>query len=392
MAVISQQMVLDSTADTPATADTANRSDSSGGYRLKLARLSKGMSQENLAQASGVSRQAIAGIESGKWKPSLKVALDIAKALGTTVEAIFSPQEPEPPLLAEVVTPTTGLTKGTRVRLADLHGKKVAFPLQNDTAMLEGFLPANALVTEVIDGRVTTVSPIGRESSALAIAGCDPALALLAQPLLRLESSVDLIWWPCSSVQALQLLSKGLVHGAGIHLRDVARGTYNLEAANMSIKDPLLIGFSAWREGIALAPHLVDKVNTLADITRMHLTIINREPGSEARNILEREIDRLEIDRQDLLGYETTATGHLTVTSCIASGAADAGIASEPAALTYGLAFIPLSTERYDLVLPAHNLSDPVVQALITVLGDHHLRSQLSSIPGYDGSICGEVV
>jgi molybdate-binding protein/DNA-binding XRE family transcriptional regulator len=350
------------------------------------------MSQESLAQVSGVSRQAIAGIESGKWKPSLKVALSIAKALDTTVEAIFSPQEPRSPLLAEVITPTERLTKGTRVRLANLNGKKVAFPLQSDTAMLEGFLPANALVTEVIDGETATVASMGEETQALVLAGCDPALALLAQPLLRLGNSVDLIWWPCSSTRALQLLSNGLVHGAGIHLRDADKGTYNLEAANSLVKDPLLIGFSIWREGIVLAPHLADKVDTLADIAKMHLSIVNREPGSEARNILEREIDKLEVDRQELLGYETTATGHLTVASCIAAGAADAGVASEPAALTYGLAFLPLSTERYDLVIPAHNLSDPVVQALITVLGDQKLRLQLSSIPGYDGSICGEVV
>ncbi len=47
------------------------------------------------------------------------------------------------------------------------------------------------------------------------------------------------------------------------------------------------------------------------------------------------------------------ATGHLQVASAIAAGLADAGVASEPAALAYGLGFVPLAEEHFDLVIPA---------------------------------------
>jgi molybdate-binding protein len=46
-------------------------------------------------------------------------------------------------------------------------------------------------------------------------------------------------------------------------------------------------------------------------------------------------------------------TGHLEVAAAIAAGLADAGIASEPAALAYDLAFVPLTGEHFDLVIPA---------------------------------------
>ena len=57
-----------------------------------------------------------------------------------------------------------------------------------------------------------------------------------------------------------------------------------------------------------------------------------------------------------LRGYATRATGHLQVASATAAGLADAGVASEPAALAYGLGFVPLAEERFDLVIPAAQL------------------------------------
>jgi putative molybdopterin biosynthesis protein len=80
---------------------------------------------------------------------------------------------------------------------------------------------------------------------------------------------------------------------------------------------------------------------------------VNREPGSEARSVLDRELAGLGIDARQLPGYGTRATGHLQVAAAIAAGLADAGVASEPAAIAYGLGFIPLASERFDLVIPA---------------------------------------
>jgi molybdate-binding protein len=74
--------------------------------------------------------------------------------------------------------------------------------------------------------------------------------------------------------------------------------------------------------------------------------------GSEARLLLEREMSEAGIEASQLPGYDTRATGHLQVAAVIAAGLADAGIASEPAARAYGLAFIPLAAEHFDLVIP----------------------------------------
>ncbi len=78
--------------------------------------------------------------------------------------------------------------------------------------------------------------------------------------------------------------------------------------------------------------------------------------------------------------------------AAISAGLADAGVASEPAALAYGLAFIPLAAERFDLVIPAGLVGSREVQGLLKVLSSRWLLDQLASLPGYDPATCGEHV
>ena len=51
------------------------------------------LSQAELAQRVGVSRQTIANIEKGNYSPSVHLALDIARSLGKTVEALFGDEQ-----------------------------------------------------------------------------------------------------------------------------------------------------------------------------------------------------------------------------------------------------------------------------------------------------------
>lgn len=57
--------------------------------KLKSARASLDMSQEQLAEAVGVTRQTIGMIEVGKFNPSLQLCVAICKALGKTLDELF---------------------------------------------------------------------------------------------------------------------------------------------------------------------------------------------------------------------------------------------------------------------------------------------------------------
>ncbi|OOM05832.1 helix-turn-helix transcriptional regulator [Clostridium saccharobutylicum] len=57
--------------------------------KMKSARASMDLSQEQLADIVGVTRQTIGMIEAGKFNPSLQLCIDICKALGKTLNDIF---------------------------------------------------------------------------------------------------------------------------------------------------------------------------------------------------------------------------------------------------------------------------------------------------------------
>ena len=234
------------------------------------------------------------------------------------------------------------------------------------------------------------VLPIGPPRPTLVVAGCDPALPLLEEPLSLLDPPIGFSWWPCSSQEALRLAAAGLVHAAGAHLRDRS-GEYNTApAAELLAAGGEVIGFSAWREGLVLGAAAGDGVEAVGDVVDRGLRLVNREPGAEARRVLDRELDSAGIAGERVPGYLTTAAGHLQVADAIAAGLADVGVACEPAALAYGLAFVPLAAERFDLVIPAVHAASREVQALTKVLGSRWLLDQLASLPGYDPASCGQ--
>lgn len=366
---------------------------SGNGMRLRLARQARGFSQQQLAAMAGVSRQAVSGVESGFSDPSLRVALALSRSLGMTVEELFGSFSPDPQVVARPVAPVGG--EGARVALAPVGDGLVALPLSGATVSRAGFLPAGGLAADAGGagrqrGAGLQVRPIGPPRPTLLAAGCDPALPLLESPLGLLDPPVAFSWWPCPSEEALGLAAEGLVHVAGAHLR--GRGTeYNIGPAGELLPEGgEVIGFCSWREGLVLRPELAGGVRGIGDLARRGLRLVNREPGAEARSVLDRELAEAGIEAGQLSGYGTQATGHLQVAAAIATGLADVGVASEPAALAYGLAFVPLATERFDLVIPAQQAGSREVQGLLKVLSSRWLLDQLASLPGYDPARCGE--
>ena len=57
--------------------------------KLKAARAAKDLSQQDLADAVGVSRQTISAIEKGDYNPTIKLCIAICRALGVTLNELF---------------------------------------------------------------------------------------------------------------------------------------------------------------------------------------------------------------------------------------------------------------------------------------------------------------
>lgn len=60
---------------------------------VRVLRTAAGLSQAQLGEQLGVSRQTVNAIESGRWSPSLPLAFTIARFFGRTLEEIFTDDE-----------------------------------------------------------------------------------------------------------------------------------------------------------------------------------------------------------------------------------------------------------------------------------------------------------
>lgn len=346
---------------------------------VRGARRALGLTQQDLAAAAGVSRQAVAGIEAGSWDPSLPVALAVARALGSTVEALFADTHPMEPVEA---TPLLGASTPVprRVELAQVGRRTVAMPLGAGHGLRAGFSAAHGVVTGHGPlGAPWQVEPVRPVRPGLVVAGCDPALPLIADHLASSDPPTAMSWWPATSRQALTWLTEGLVHLAGMHLEEGVPLEHLL--AGVGSPPVVVIGFAEWDEGLALRPGL--GLAGVHEIAERHLRVVNREPGSEARTMFQRHLLRTKVPERSIVGLESAVRGHMLVAASVAAGLGDVGVTTEPSALAHGLDFVPLVSEQSVLVARASTVDEPEITAVLAALRSPALRRQLGALDGY---------
>jgi len=227
----------------------------------------------------------------------------------------------------------------------------------------------------------------------LVLMGCARGLGLLAERLNSRPGPGRFLWFSRSSTESLQALAHGRTHLAGVHLVDAKTGEPNVADVRRHAGGPPLTLFTLarWEAGLLTAPNNPKRIRSAADLGRRGLRCVVREPGSGARSLLERELARAGLPRALAGASPLRARSHLQVASAVAMGAADTGLATRDVALAFGLHFVPLAEERYDLVVPRSALEDPRVQRLFDTLSASVFQRELACL-GYDVRASGERV
>jgi putative molybdopterin biosynthesis protein len=359
---------------------------------LRQMRTRLGITQQALAEQAGISRQAYTAIESGRSMPSTGVALRLARILRTTVEALFSLADaPGETIEAELVSDAPAAAQSARVQLLHVGPRMLARPLLGTSASLHTLTEAEGTIAANSSGRSVSVRLLDKEAvrtPMLVLSGCDPTAAFLASSLR--EKGVRLILSERGSRDALQELARGEAHIAGCHLLDEDSGSYNFPwVARVVPFRCTLVSFAIWREGLIVATGNPKGILDVEHLARPDVTIVNRQPGSGSRMLLDRLLSECGIPASAVRGYDRQAGGHLGVAEAISQGLTDAGIGVEAAANAIGLDFIPLREERYDLVIPDHFLDITPVGALLNSLRQSKVRDQLIALGGYDATSMG---
>jgi molybdate-binding protein len=225
------------------------------------------------------------------------------------------------------------------------------------------------------------------------IMGCAAALGLLADRLNSRNGPGRFVWLATSSTRALESLARRETHIAGVHLVDSRSGEANLpDVRRHAGADPVvIITLARWEAGLVAAAGNPKRIHGVTDLARRSLRIVTRETGAGARRLLDREVRAAGLTAKLTGRSLAVASGHLEVAQTVALGAADVGVATCDAAIAFGLHFIPLAEERYDLVVPRAAMDDARIRRLFDVMTAGPMRRELSSL-GYDVRACGERV
>lgn len=355
--------------------------------RVRERRETLGLPQIALAEAAHLSRQSVSAIEAGRATPSVDVALRLARALDCPVEALFGEAHVEEPLMTEPwSTPTQA-----RVALAQISGRWVSYPLTASGMRVS----ADGLVERASGGHLE-VSPLHATAEArenLVVMGCAAALGLLVDRLNARPGPGRFLWLASSSTAALAALAKRQTHVAGVHLVDARTGEANVSDVKRHVDtDPVaLVTLARWEAGLVTPRGNPQKIRRAADLARRGLRLVTREAGSGARRLLDRSLREAGVKEGSGRAPTVQAVGHLEVAHAVSIGAGDVGIATRDAAIAFGLDFVPLAEERYDLAIPVAGTEDPRVQRLFDAMTTTAFRRELSSL-GYDVSACGDRV
>ena len=133
-------------------------------------------------------------------------------------------------------------------------------------------------------------------------------------------------------------------------------------------------------------------IKSLRDLTRPNRRIINRQPGSGTRIYLDQELSRARLNAKKISGYDTVVSTHLEVGLGVLRGAADVGLATRTTAQLLGLDFIPLTRERFDMLVPKDRFFTRGIQVLLGIIGSREFRERVGTLGGYDVTESGRII
>ena len=332
--------------------------------RLRRARERASLTQAELADQAGVSRQLVGSAEAGRHSPAVDTALRMAAVLGEPVETLFG----DPPAAPGSVL-GGALREGEAVVVGRVGTRLYAAPL----ASLAAGDAAWAAPDGIVEGGAIRLFP-GSRPTGLVVVGCDPVLGL-CQSLLSRGGARRVVAVSGTTGSALAALEGGRAHAALVHgpedaLPEPPAATRRVHLAR-------------WRVGIGLSAE--HRMRSLEALLAGRVPLVQREESAASQQALVRAAG----DRTPRAAAR--ARGHVDA----ARRAAIAGCAAvtfEPAARQHGLRFLPLEMHAVELWIDEPWIDHPGARALVELLGSAAFRDRVRLIGGYDLEGCGSPV
>jgi putative molybdopterin biosynthesis protein len=315
--------------------------------------------------------------------------------------------------LARKLASPLGMDDWVRVRLGRVGGRIVATPLPRGAGVLTSLVRADGLLvvpagleghhagTDVEVRLLRGLVDIDR--TIVAIGSHDLVLDLAAVALRSIDPGVTLASSNVGSLGGLVALRDGLCHLAGSHLLDPETGEYTLPylprvlghggaVSDVVVSDVIVVRLVHREQGLIVAAGNPLEITGIEDLSRPGLRYVNRQRGAGTRVLLDHELRRRGIEPGDVVGYQREERTHLAVAAAVAAGRADAGLGVLAASRPFGLDFVPVAQEPYDLVVTQEAYGSGVLAPLWALLADEKFRASVEALGGYSSAETGRRV
>ena len=304
--------------------------------------------------------------------------------------------------LTRKITSPAGDDDYLRVIVGKVGEKMLAAPISRGAGVISSMVRADGItviprsVQGMEAGTPVKVNLYRSEAelanTIFAIGSHDMTLDLLAQYLNGMGRR--LVSANVGSLGGLVALRRGEAHIAGSHLLDPETGEYNLSYINQYLPDePVkVITWVGREQGLIVKKGNPKGIRDLEDLKRSDIAYINRQRGAGTRVLLDFHLQKLQINFEQIKGYDQEEFTHLGVATAVESNRADCGMAVAAASKALDMGFIPLYKERYDLVIPCKFLENDLLAPLFELMQNVRFKEAVQSMPGYDVSDMGKVV
>ena len=315
----------------------------------------------------------------------------VERLMGCTVDA----DEGIEATLARPCTSSLKYEEFVRVRLGVVGDKTVATPLSRGAGVVTSFVKADGIMvipqnSEGLEAgqkaKVRLLRPFEEIRNSLVVIGShDPLIDEVAQLMHACWPELSVASTHVGSMGAIVAAKRGENHCGGIHLLDEATGEYNTAYLEKHFPQGGVrqVECVYRSQGLMVAPGNPLGITSLADLTCDGRRYVNRQKGSGTRILADYTCKREGIDPAQIYGYDHEEFTHTAVATLVAAGSADAGMGIYSAAKMYGLGFVPVCEEQYDLLIPDYAWDTPMVQSLIEILQGEDFRTRMEQLGGY---------
>ncbi|CAH2713992.1 hypothetical protein BACCIP111895_01146 [Neobacillus rhizosphaerae] len=232
-----------------------------------------------------------------------------------------------------------------------------------------------------------------KESHNIVISGQDIVLDILGKHIEKCSTYKTLRSYS-GSLNSLISLYNGDCDIVSLHMFDGDTGEYNLPYVKRILTGYpyILLNLVSRKAGFYVQKENPLNITTWTDLSQPHISMINREKGSGARILLDEQLRIHRISSKTISGYEVEETNHLSVASAVVTGKADVGVGIEKVAKMVGIDFVPLITERYDLVMLKSPENESLIRIVKGILSSSLFQSEMNSLGDYDYSQTGSII